>query len=320
MEQLAQRPMAMRKISVANTGAAGDAAISKVEFDVRGSLIPDATFDPLGTAGDTTKSCLAVSSGAAATGFVVPADPCVDPFSLPHEDSPGTAGNGNDGMALNFNGFEPGETIVFGVDVDPTTIQGVVGSGGAGAVSGLELTGSTVTVTFSDGSVRTNQLFGDGSQGGAQALVSSSAGLVTPAGIEMVGVSTTQTVFPNGSLMGLVPAAGAQTVRVSGPVGASVKLLAVTGDLVTSPAFDVDPFESDAAVRGELPVRNHRDCWPRGLCGECHQPGCPLPLRRHDRRRCQWPTDLTTRDRRRRCAGCCGAPPRQLRWTRGGGY
>ena len=233
--------------TIANTGAVGDANITKVEFDLRGSLIPDATFDPLGTAGDTTENCLDVSS-AGGTGYVVPADKCINPFTLPHEDSPGVAGNGNDGMTLDFTDFGPGESIVFGVDIDPTTIQGVVGSGGAGSISGLELTGSTVRVTFSDGTVRTNQLFGDGSAGGAKSVVSSSVGLVTPTGIEMVGVSTSPTVFPNNSRVGTVPATGARTVRVSGPVGASVKLLAVTGDLVTNPAFDVDPFESDSAV------------------------------------------------------------------------
>ena len=78
-------------ITATNTGGLGAPSITKVEFDLRGSLIPDATFDPIGTAGDEGTQCLAVSAEGG-TGFVVPADPCTDPFSLPHEDSPGVAG------------------------------------------------------------------------------------------------------------------------------------------------------------------------------------------------------------------------------------
>ena len=235
-------------ISVSNTGVAGSPAITGVFFDVRGSLIPDATFDPIGTAGDEGTQCLAVSAGAAATGFVAPGDPCTDPFSLPHEDDPGVPANGWDGMSLDFTDFGVGEQIVFGVDVDPTSIQGVPGAGGAGAVSGLELSGSSVTVTFSDGQVLTNQLFGDGSAGGGQAVVSSVVGQVAPTGIEMLGVTTAPTVFPNNSQAGNVAAVGDQTVRVSGPEGATVELLAVTGELQSPAPFDEDPYESDAAV------------------------------------------------------------------------
>ncbi len=151
-------------------------------------------------------------------------------------------------MTLDFTDFGLGETIVFGVDVDPTTIQGVPGAGGAGAISGLELSGSPVTVTFSDGQVLTGQLFGDGSAGGGEVLVSSELGQIAPTGIEMLGVTTAPTVFPNNSQAGNVATAGPQTVRVTGPDGATVKLLAVDGQLQSPTPFDPDPFESDAAT------------------------------------------------------------------------
>ena len=234
-------------ITVSNTAPIGAPQITKVEFDVRGSLIPDATFDPVGTAGDEGTQCLEVSSEGG-TGYVVPADNCTDPFSLAHEDSPGVAGNGNDGMTLDFNDFDAGEAIVFGVDVDPTSIQNVPGSGGSGAVSGLELAGSLVTVTFSDGQVLSNQLFGDGSAGGGEAVVAATKGVTAPTGIELVGVAATPTVFPNDSKVAVVDSVGPQVVQVSGPVGAAVTLLDANGEMQSPAPFDLDPYESDALV------------------------------------------------------------------------
>ena len=238
-------------MSITNTGGAGDPEIASVVFDLRGSILPDATFDPNGVAGDTTPKCLVISSGAASTGYQTPADNCYDPFSVPHEDEPGVPGNGFDVMTLDFDDFGPGESISFAVDIDVTSIQGVVGSGGAGAVSGLELTGSLITVVFDDGSTQTaaySQIFGDGSAGGGIAVVDSTTAVLSPPAIEVVGVTTTPTVFTNGSVVGSVPATGAQTVRISGTPGDAVTLLQMTGDFVTDPAFDVDDFESDAAV------------------------------------------------------------------------
>ncbi len=241
-------------ITISNEGVAGSPSIESVSLNLRGSIVPDATFDPIGTAGDEGTQCLDVSSGAVATGFVVPPDPCADPFSLPHEDAPGVIGNGWDGMTLDFTDFGVGESIVFGVDVDPTTIQGVPGSGGAGAVSGLELAGSAVTVVFSDGTLSTTQLFADGSDGGGQGVASPVVGRVAPTGIEMVGVTTTPTVFPNDAVAGNVATTGPRTVRVSGPVGAEVTLLSVAGEYPEPDAFDLDPYETDEAVDVDQPT------------------------------------------------------------------
>ncbi|MGA7758016.1 MAG: malectin domain-containing carbohydrate-binding protein, partial [Ilumatobacteraceae bacterium] len=238
-------------MSITNSGSVGDGNIASVEFDLRGSIIPDATFDPNGVAGDTVPKCLVVSSGGAATGYVTPADNCNDPFAVPHEDEPGVAGLGYDVMTLDFTDFGPGESISFAVDIDATTIQGFVGSGGAGSVSGLELTGSLITVVFDNGAAQStafSQLFGDGSAGGGIAVVDSTTDVLAPPAIEMVGVSTQPTVFTNGSEVGSVPATGPQTVRVTGTEGDSVTLLEMTGDVVTSPAFDLDEFESDTAI------------------------------------------------------------------------
>ena len=100
-------------MSITNTGSAGDPSIASVAIDLRGSIIPDATFDPNGVAGDTTPKCLVISSGGVATGFVTPADHCNDPFTVPHEDEPGQPGFGHDVMTMDFTDFGAGETISF---------------------------------------------------------------------------------------------------------------------------------------------------------------------------------------------------------------
>ncbi|MEM7237245.1 MAG: Ig-like domain-containing protein [Pseudomonadota bacterium] len=76
------------------------------------------------------------------------------------------------------------ETFSFTSDIDPNSIQDVPGAGAAGSVSGYELIGSTITVTFSDGTfeeVAVGSLYDesfftpspldDGNVGGAQGLV-----------------------------------------------------------------------------------------------------------------------------------------------------
>ncbi len=47
------------------------------------------------------------------------------------------------------NDFEPGATASFSVDIDPTSIKGSLGSKPAGPISGAEISGATVSVTFS---------------------------------------------------------------------------------------------------------------------------------------------------------------------------
>src|SRR5690606_27782890 len=127
------------------TNQSGDGVeITSVSFDLSTGILPDMVFDPTGTGGDATAKCLTANSGAAAVGYIVPANPCASPFSQPRQ-------GGYDVMSLSFNDFAPGETFTFSVDIDPNSIQGVPGAGNAGSVSGYELIGSTVTVTFSNG-------------------------------------------------------------------------------------------------------------------------------------------------------------------------
>ena len=148
---------------VIQNNSQGGLLINSVSFDVSTAIYPNIVFDPVGDAGDGTAKCLDVSSetgGDGSVGLTVPgnggtgSDPdCVDPFSNP------VVTNGYSVMTVEFTDFEEGEAIEMAVDVDPLSILGFNAAGNAGAISGLELTGTTVTVNFSDGSSATSQLY-----------------------------------------------------------------------------------------------------------------------------------------------------------------
>lgn len=215
----------------------GDVDITSITFDLSTGILPDMVFDPVGAGGDATSNCLTPNSGAAATGFVAPADPCVDPFSAPRQ-------GGFDVMTIDFTDFNNGESFFFTTDIDPNSIQGVQGAGNAGAVSGYELVGATITMTFADGSTVVSSLYEDGSLGGAQAVVA--PGAIAAPTIAVAGVaSTPATVFdPN------------QTITVVGNPGDNVSLLNMDSRLFIAsgdPPFNVtDPtYYANEAMSGK---------------------------------------------------------------------
>ncbi len=221
---------------ITNTSTGG-VQITNVSIDLSTGILPDMVFDPVGAGGDATASCFTPNTGAALVGLVTPTDPCVDPFSQPRN-------GGFDIISVDFSEFDPGEYFDFTTDVDPNSIQGVPGAGAAGAVSGYELTGATVTITFSDGSVITSSLYEDGSPGGSQAVVAPTAPS-TPS-ISVVGVGTGQATV--GSLN--------QTVTVTGIPGNNVSLLLMDSRLYIAsggPPFNVpDPtYYANEAMAGK---------------------------------------------------------------------
>ncbi|HEX8804478.1 MAG TPA: hypothetical protein VF743_09800, partial [Acidimicrobiales bacterium] len=210
-----------------NTSAGGQ-QIASVRFDLPTSLLPDLVFDPNGTAGDTLGK-----------GFTVDANPGVGTIGSTFS---GSHDGGFDALNATFTDFGPGETLTFSVDIDPTSIKGSSqpGPGESGSVSGLELSGANVTVTYEDGTTQTGRLFRTpGSLGQSEVRVDGMA-RPTPA-VSVVGVTTPATVTSAG-----------QTVRITGPAGASVRLLAVESALFTSGVpgggFDLDPFEANSVV------------------------------------------------------------------------
>lgn len=217
------------KITNTSTGGLG---ISSISFDLSTSFMPDVVFDPDGAAGDVgVVKGFTPDSGGLETGL------STHQFLVPH-------GGGYDRLDIAFDDFGVGETFTFSVDIDPTSIQGVAQPGpeGTGSISGLELAGSTVTIVYSDSTSITRQLFGrPGSLTGSEVI--SASDVPAAPSLQLLGVATTPTVLTT----------AAQTARVSGPVGATVRLLQVEGALhlagVPNGGFDIDPFEANKAIQ-----------------------------------------------------------------------
>src|SRR5215212_2099962 len=219
-------------LKIKNTSPSGQ-KIKSLHIDLGSSVLPDMLFDPKGTVGDTVAKCFTPDSGTTAVGLVAPADPCTSPFSVARD-------GGYQVMDLTFNDFNPGEEFTFSVDVDPTSVKGVVGSGGAASVSGLELTGAQATAGFDDGSSRSGQTFRipASASGSTNALQANPPAKPT---ISVLGVSAPAKVQQ-----------AQQTVRVTGTPNSSVSLLVLEGGMFTPPPggfYDPDPYEANSVVK-----------------------------------------------------------------------
>ncbi|MEM8488249.1 MAG: malectin domain-containing carbohydrate-binding protein [Bacteroidota bacterium] len=218
-------------ISVENTSTNGQ-KITNVTFDLSTSIFPDLVFDPDGSAGDNTGKGFTPDNGQSQTGFANAS------LESPHNGTNGE--DGYDAVTATFTDFDPGDSFGFSIDVDPTTIKGASapGPGESGSVSGLELSGASVTVSFDDGSEYTAELFQ------VEGSVSASAGfaaadiLGAPA-ISVPGASTLKSKVDDLE----------QTIRVSGDIGQQVRLMVVEAALFLSGGgFDVDAFEANTAL------------------------------------------------------------------------
>ncbi|MGD1870798.1 MAG: malectin domain-containing carbohydrate-binding protein, partial [Neomegalonema sp.] len=232
--------------------------VTNVTIDLSTGILPDMVFDPTGGGGDATASPFTANTGAALTGFVPYADSAVDPYSQPRN-------GGFDVLSIDFTDFDAGETFTFTSDVDPNSIQGVPGAGAAGAVSGYELMGATVTVTFSDGTnteTSIGALFDENYFDGGAGNVGGGAGEVTTA--DAVAAPTLSVVGQTGDLVPSLP--GAQidisgtdfTLLVEGEAGATFDIVQVDSRLFIAsgePPFDIAadelPFYANEAMAGK---------------------------------------------------------------------
>ena len=209
--------------------------IESLVIDLSNSIFPDMVFDPLGDAGDSGAKCVTPDSGAETTGYVVPGDPCADPFDDANE-------GGYHVMKIAFDDFDAGETFTFSVDVDPTSIKGNANVGEAGSVAGIELMGSLVEINFSEGSTLSNDLIYDGvSQGTSEAVLKESPAAAPSIALNGVVGPTAIVSDP------------AQDIIVSGPPGAEVWLVQLDGRLnlfgVPDDGFDIEEFEANEAIQ-----------------------------------------------------------------------
>ncbi|HEU0171698.1 MAG TPA: choice-of-anchor D domain-containing protein [Acidimicrobiales bacterium] len=207
----------------------GGQQIASVRLDLSASLLPDLVFDPVGAAGDSLGK-----------GFTVDANPGVG--TIGHTFG-GAHDGGFDALTATFTDFGPGETLTFSADVDPTSIRGSgpPGPGESGSVSGLELTAATVTVTYEDGTFEAGRLFRTPGSLGESRVRLDGVGRAVPS-VAVVGVPANPATITE----------PAQTVRVTGPPGATVRLLAVEGALFTAGlpggGFDIDAYEANSVV------------------------------------------------------------------------
>ena len=217
----------------------GDTQIESVTYDLSSATFPDVVFDPAGTAGDSGAKGFTPDSGGSATGLQSGS------FAAPHNGQ--NSDDGYDELTTTFDDFENGETFAFSVDIDPTSIKNAQGTGAAGSVSGLEMSGAMVTVQYADGSTQTTQLFGDGSNGGAQATAKS--GLVGAPTLGVDGVSLDSSALDSQHSAATVTSAS-QTITISGPAGATVELLHVEGQLELAngaSGYNVESYEANTA-------------------------------------------------------------------------
>ena len=218
--------------SIENTSINGQ-LIESISVDLSTAIFPDMVYDPDGTAGDNTGKGFTADIGEEPTGFMD------HTLESPHNGS--NSEDGYDVVSMTFNDFDPGETFAFSIDVDPNNIKGTSapGPGESGSISGLELTGATVTITFDDGTVLTTQPFRTASSVSA----SESTALEEVPGKPEVGVLGTSNAKTKVDELN-------QTVRVSGPAGQDLRLLVIEAALFlpASGGFDVAPFDANTAI------------------------------------------------------------------------
>jgi hypothetical protein len=208
----------------------GNVRIQSITIDASTSILPDLVFDPLGDGGNDIFKPFTPDEGAALTG-------------LTGHDYGGPNGGGFDTLTIDFSDFDPGEEFAFSIDMEPTTIKGseAPGPSQAGKVSGMEMTGTTVTVVFSDGTTTTSQTFRTGGNNRASQTVADT-GLPPTPGLALLGATTPPAHVSTAN----------HTVRITGPAGATARLLHIEASLhlagVPGGGFDIDPFEANKAT------------------------------------------------------------------------
>ncbi|MFC5973466.1 malectin domain-containing carbohydrate-binding protein [Halomarina salina] len=229
----------------------GDVDITSISIDTETTILPDLVYDPAGTAGDGGDKSFELGSESDDVGVVSTAD--ADLF-----DEPKNGQNSEDGyqrLTVGFTDFQPGETLLFGSDGDPTSIKG---SGDAqqteaGPVSGAELAGATITVQFADGTTETIRTFGDGSAGGSTVVTSADQSTAPTLDVQNVQLDSNALDARHSAA---TVSETSQTLTLSGPAGATVQVMQANTELNLvdvpeydgTPGYNVEPYEGNNFV------------------------------------------------------------------------
>ncbi|WP_327328886.1 malectin domain-containing carbohydrate-binding protein [Halobellus limi] len=215
-------------VEIENTG---DKQIESVTFDLSTAAMPDIVFGPLtdsGTPGNAVKD----ASGAG--GFQTS-------YSEPHDGNPD---DGYDQLTFTYDDFQPGETFTVSLDTDALSVKGATPIQQGLEISGLETTGTTVTIEYADGTTQTTTPFSDGSAAGAVATAKSDVPAAPSLGVEEV-------TLDGGALdarhSAATVASAQQTVEVSGEPNSTVRVLRFEGELNLEDVsgYDLESYEAN---------------------------------------------------------------------------
>lgn len=220
--------------------------VTNLTVDFSTAVMRDVVWDPDdGTpAGDPVNKDLTIDSESG-DGAGVVSTATGDVFGDPFQDGYRT-------LSIDFTDFEPGESVGFSADVDPTAIQGAAQSG-PGEVVGSELIGATIAVTYSGGLVQTSQLTKLTGDNAAKATLNDT---MAPApALAWSGGSTPAFAMTT-----------PQEITISGTPNGDYTVTVVEGvmDLagVSGGGFDLDPFETDRFVQGaSMGTSGEPDTW-----------------------------------------------------------
>ncbi|HVI30548.1 malectin, partial [Phenylobacterium sp.] len=204
----------------------GGVQITSVSFDISTALFPGLVFDPspTGSSGNELGKPFTVDENI---GGITASSAVTNAYQ----------GEIGQLLTVTTGSFDPSDRLAFSIDIDPGRVTtSDPAAGPQGKMIGLELIGSTVTVTFSDGTTRTGEVFTDGSVGGAEILIDD--GLLTAPTVTVAG-----TAGGVGTLSGPM----AQVSVSGGPANGLVRLVVVRGiDELLEPT--TNPYEAHRAT------------------------------------------------------------------------
>jgi hypothetical protein len=209
--------------------------ITKVVIDLTTTVLPDMVFDPNNVIKDMVSAKpFTVNAGGTETGFTT---------SLVNNPFNGSNANGFTRLEINFTDFDLGETFEFSIDTDPSTIKTTNSPNATGNVSGLELIGATVSLSFSDFSGYSAQLYRTNGELGASQNGFKQTAILAP-NIQC----TTLSPLPNETTSSF------QTIKINGEPGTNVRLLVLEGglflnNLASGTGFDVDAYEANKLLK-----------------------------------------------------------------------